>query len=163
MGGINNDLKSLQHEGEGDLVDSSVIAKNDSTKEHYSTVSFITSVMSCVFYTFTSVSMVLVNKAVSYNLSPAVRQKLPDLGVILYQCLIAVTLVEICKYFKFVDYPSLNIKLVKSWLPVNILFIGMLWSGFISLVYVSVPIATIFKNLANLGTVWGDWFFFKEE
>jgi GDP-mannose transporter len=51
----------------------------------------------------------------------------------------------------------------KAWLPVNLLFIGMLCSGLISFVYVSVPMITIFKNLTNLITVAGDWYFFNEQ
>eukprot|EP01035_Chromulina_nebulosa_P025097 gene25097-32730_t len=39
----------------------------------------------------------------------------------------------------------------------------MLCSGFISLVYVSVPMVTIFKNLSNLVTVFGDWYLFGEK
>jgi len=63
---------------------------------------------------------------------------------------------------KFVDYPSFNLKTAKQWLPVNLLFIGMLASSFIGLIYVSVPMFTVFKNLTNIITVTGDWYLFNE-
>ena len=106
--------------------------------------------------------MVLSNKAISSTLSPEARTNLPQLSVILFQCLIAVVLVEGAKILKIVEYPAFSFKTAKSWLPLNILFIGMLVTGFLSLVYVSVPIVTVFKNLSNLATVTGDIYIFGE-
>lgn len=119
-------------------------------------------VLSCLMYTFCSVSMVLSNKAISTTLSTEARTSLPQLSVILFQCVIAVVLVECAKMLKIVDYPAFSLKTAKSWLPLNILFIGMLVTGFLSLVYVSVPIVTVFKNLSNLATVTGDSYIFGE-
>ena len=115
-----------------------------------------------MFYTACSVSMVLSNKAISTSLPEEVREKLPQLSVILFQCLTSVVLVELAKMFKFAEYPSFNLKTARSWLPLNLFFIGMLISGFLSLVYVSVPIVTVFKNLSNLVTVTGDCYIFGE-
>jgi len=112
--------------------------------------------------TFCSVSMVLVNKAISADMTLEMRHQLPDFAIVLYQCLIAVVLVEFARIFNIVEYPPFNFQTARSWLPVNILFVGMLCSGFISLVYVSVPMVTVFKNLSNLVTVFGDWYLFGE-
>lgn len=119
-------------------------------------------VFSCMMYTLCSVSMVLSNKAISTSLSAEARTNMPQLSVILFQCIIAVVLVEGAKMFKIVEYPAFSWKTAKSWLPLNILFIGMLVTGFLSLVYVSVPIVTVFKNLSNLVTVTGDCYIFGE-
>jgi GDP-mannose transporter len=113
-------------------------------------------------YSACSVSMVLLNKMISYGLEPDVRERLPDLSVVLYQCLIAVVLVEAAKFLKMVDYPSFKVETAVSWVPLNLLFIGMLSSGFIALTYVSVPMITVTKNLTNLITVAGDYFLFGE-
>lgn len=121
------------------------------------------SVISCCLYTACSVSMVLVNKYISANMTPEVKKKIPELTIVLFQCIVAVVLVEGAKIMKFVDYPQFNLKMAKQWLPVNLLFIGMLASSFIGLIYVSVPMFTVFKNLTNIITVTGDWYLFKEE
>ena len=126
-------------------------------------VSTFTSVISCVFYTLCSVSMVLLNKAISADMTIEMRHRLPDFAIVLYQCLIAVILVEFARLVGWVEYPLFNFRTAKSWLPLNLLFVGMLCSGFISLVYVSVPMVTIFKNLSNLITVFGDWYLFGEK
>ena len=42
------------------------------------------------------------------------------------------------------------------------MFIGMLYTGFMSFVYLSVPIITIMKNLTNVFTVCGDYVFFHQ-
>jgi hypothetical protein len=118
--------------------------------------------LSSLMYTFCSVAMVLSNKAISTTLNEESREKMPQLSVILFQCLVAVVFVEGAKFFKIVDYPAFSIKTAKAWLPLNLLFIGMLVTGFLSLVYVSVPIVTVFKNLSNLVTVTGDCYIFGE-
>jgi GDP-mannose transporter len=120
-------------------------------------------ILSCLMYTFCSVFMVLSNKAISTTLPEKLKKDLPQLTVILFQCIVAVMLVEGAKFFKIVEYPAFNIKTARAWLPLNLLFIGMLVTGFLSLVYVSVPMVTVFKNLTNLVTVTGDVYIFKEE
>ena len=119
--------------------------------------------VSCAMYSFCSVAMVLANKAISTSVSIDDRKRLPQISIILFQCVVAAAFVEIARLLRIVEYPPLNWKTARSWLPVNVLFIGMLLTGFLSLVYVSVPMVTIFKNLTNLVTVTGDWYFFEEK
>lgn len=113
-------------------------------------------------YTLCSVGMVLSNKAISTSVPEGFRKDLPQLSIILFQCLVAVVLVEGAKFFKVVEYPSFSLKTARAWLPLNLLFIGMLVTGFLSLVFVSVPIVTVFKNLTNLITVSGDAYLYGE-
>ena len=138
-----------------------ISVNKDENSIHHSnyTVGFL----SCLFYTVCSVSTVIANKYISFGMPIEVKENIPDMMVILIQCFIAVVMVEFARYMKWVDYAPMNIETAKSWLPVNILFIGMLCSSFICFIYVSVPMITIFKNLTNLVTVAGDWYFFNEK
>ena len=132
------------------------------TKETKANAAVWAGILSCLMYSFVSCAMVLSNKAISTSLAPEDRKHLPQLTVILFQCLVAVVLVEAAKAMKIIDYPAFNLATARSWLPLNLLFIGMLVTGFLSLVYVSVPMVTVFKNLTNLITVSGDVYFFGE-
>lgn len=129
--------------------------------EHSSTMA--AGMLSCMLYTVCSVSMVIANKYISFGLEPEVRQRIPEMSVIMIQCFIAVVLVEFARMMNWVEYAPFNVQTAKAWLPVNLLFIGMLCSGFICFLYVSVPMITIFKNLTNLVTVVGDWYLFNEK
>lgn len=120
------------------------------------------SLLACTMYCLCSVSMVLTNKAISTTIPIEKKDNMPQLSIIAFQCLVAVVFVEVAKYFKMVDYPNFNLTTAKAWLPLNILFIGMLSTGFLALCYVSVPMVTITKNCSNLLTVFGDWYFFNE-
>lgn len=71
-------------------------------------------------------------------------------------------MVEFAKLMDWVNYPSFSLEVAKSWVPLNLLFIGMLYTGFMSLVHASIPMVTIFKNLTNVITVAGDGYFFNE-
>lgn len=119
-------------------------------------------IFSCVCYSAVSICMVISNKLISYTLEPDVRDRLPQTSIILFQCAVAVAMVASAKHFNLVEYPTFNFTMARSWMPLNILFIGMLFSGFMSLVYVSVPMVTITKNLSNIITVFGEYYLFGE-
>ena len=121
------------------------------------------SVLSCVVYSICSVAMVLTNKGISAVVDIEMRKHLPQFSIIIYQCLLAILFTESARCFGLVSYPSFQLNHARLMVPLNILFIGMLISGFLSLVYVSVPMVTVFKNLTNLATVFGDWYFFGEQ
>ena len=50
-----------------------------------------------------------------------------------------------------------NWKIVHLWLPVNVIFVGMIWTSFFALKNLGVPMATVLKNLTNLFTIFGDY------
>jgi heme/copper-type cytochrome/quinol oxidase subunit 1 len=79
------------------------------------------------------------------------------------QAVIAVIMVQIAKAMKWVEYPPFELKVALQWLPVNVFFVGMLCSGFFSLMYANIAIVQVFKNLTNIITVSGDAYFFGEE
>ncbi len=118
--------------------------------------------LSCLAYASSSVAMVLSNKYVTASVPVEERQNIPDFGVIWFQCALAVVILETAKIMKFISYPPLQLSIVKSWLPINIMFIAMLYTGFMSFVYLSVPIITIMKNLTNVFTVIGDYTLFGQ-
>ena len=118
--------------------------------------------MAVCSYVFCSVSMVLTNKAISVSLDPVVRERMPQISVIAFQCLVAVILVEAAKWRKVVEYPAFDWATAQSWAPLNILFVLMLCTGFLSLVHNNVPMVTVCKNLTNLVTIAGDFWFFGE-
>lgn len=85
-----------------------------------------------------------------------------DLNILLvvFQAIVAVVAVETCKHLKWVEYPNFNADTAKQWAPVNIFFCLMLFTGMASLQYNSVPMVTIFKNITNIITTLGDFYFF---
>jgi GDP-mannose transporter len=85
-----------------------------------------------------------------------------DLNILLvvFQAIVAVICVDFCKRMKWVDYPSFDIATAKQWAPVNIVFCLMLFTGMAALQCNSVPMVTIFKNVTNIVTTAGDWYFF---
>ena len=123
---------------------------------------YLSAILSCLMYTGCSIAMVLTNKAIPMTVPSEYRHKLPQISIILAQCIVAVVLVETARILKLVEYQGLSWPLVKQWLPLNFIFIAMLFTGFLSLVYISVPMVTIFKNVTNLFTVFGDWYLFGE-
>ena len=61
---------------------------------------------------------------------------------------------------KWVEYPSFDLTTAKQWAPVNMVFCMMLFTGMAALQCNSVPMVTIFKNVTNIATTFGDWYFF---
>jgi GDP-mannose transporter len=123
----------------------------------------LSGILSCVLYSFCSVAMVLANKAIPSTVPLELRSQMPQVGVLLFQCIIALGLVELARIFGYADYETVKWSVAKQWLPINLFFIAMLVTGFLSLVYASVPMVTIFKNLTNLVTVSGDWYLNNED
>lgn len=85
-----------------------------------------------------------------------------DLNILLvvFQAIVAVIAVEFCKCLKWVEYPNFSFATAKEWAPVNIFFCAMLFTGMASLQHNSVPMVTIFKNITNIITTIGDFYFF---
>jgi len=50
--------------------------------------------------------------------------------------------------------------LFRIWIPVNALFVAMVWTSFASLTALGVPMVTVLKNLTNLFIIGGDYLFF---
>merc|ERR1740139_75074 len=117
------------------------------------------SIVSCLLYSLCSVSMVLSNKSLASSYQDKISGDLNVLLVV-FQAIVAVVAVVFSKKIGWVDYPSFNLKTATEWAPVNILFCGMLFTGMASLQHNTVPMVTVFKNVANIFTTLGDWYFY---
>ncbi|EIE26589.1 GDP-mannose transporter, golgi apparatus [Coccomyxa subellipsoidea C-169] len=103
-------------------------------------------------YCVASASMVLLNKAAlsSFDFHGPT-------ALLFFQCLVCCILVKVCSALNFIRLEPWNIKIVQLWLPVNVIFVGMIWTSFFALKNLGVPMATVLKNLTNLFTILGDY------
>ncbi|KAE8674855.1 GDP-mannose transporter GONST2 [Hibiscus syriacus] len=108
-------------------------------------------------YCISSCSMILLNKVVlsSYNFNGGI-------SLMFFQNLIACLIVAIlglCRAFSIV---KLNWKLIRVWIPVNIIFVSMLVLGMYSLKYINIAMVTILKNVTNILTAIGEYYVFRK-
>ncbi|KAK2641517.1 hypothetical protein Ddye_023280 [Dipteronia dyeriana] len=108
-------------------------------------------------YCISSCSMILLNKIVlsSYNFNAGI-------SLMFYQNLISALVVVVFGFFGAVSVEKLNWKLIKIWMPVNIIFVGMLVSGMYSLKYINIAMVTILKNVTNILTAIGELYIFRK-
>lgn len=110
--------------------------------------------VSILAYSSCSISMVLANKM----LLSQYKFEFPIMLLFL-QNIVAVVMVEAAKHcVPAVKYDGFKTEVAIEWLPVNMCFIAMLMTGFLSLKNLSVPMVTIFKNLTNVIILFGDWY-----
>ena len=83
--------------------------------------------------------------------------------LVVFQAVAAVVFLWFCKIFKLLDYPDLNWSIAKSWAPVNVFFCLMLFTSMAALQTNSVPMVTVFKNVANITTATADYFLFGNQ
>jgi GDP-mannose transporter len=102
-----------------------------------------------------SISLTLLNKLVldTYKLDY-------PWGLLFVQNVSALLLVVIAKQLGLVQYPKLDVRVVKKWMPLTILFVAMLYTSMKSIHDMSVAVMTILKNLATIITAFGDAYLF---
>ncbi|KAL6577154.1 hypothetical protein OROMI_011430 [Orobanche minor] len=61
-----------------------------------------------------------------------------------------------------VTLEKLNWKLIRLWLPTNIIFVVMLVSGMYSLKFINIAMVTILKNVTNILTAIGELYIFRK-
>lgn len=108
-------------------------------------------------YCLASVLMVLANK---YALAAFPGASSPTCLLFL-QCGICAVLVGGSHLMGLVQLQRLNWRVVRAWLPSNILFVLMLWTSVVALRYLSVPMVTVLKSLSNVFTIAGDYILFN--
>lgn len=81
--------------------------------------------MSCIVYSACSVSMTLVNKAVTSSFGFRFNSTL-----LLIQGSVTTILLLLSSALGFIKLEPLTAKRVKQWLPINVLFILMLFTSF---------------------------------
>ncbi|KAJ6670711.1 GDP-MANNOSE TRANSPORTER GONST2 [Salix viminalis] len=102
-------------------------------------------------YCISSCGMILLNKIVlsTYNFNAGI-------SLMFYQNLISCLIVAALSFCGVVSVEKLNWKLVRVWIPVNVVFVGMLVSGMYSLKYINIAMVTILKNGTNIyNSNWG--------
>ncbi|KAJ8559485.1 hypothetical protein K7X08_003543 [Anisodus acutangulus] len=106
-------------------------------------------------YCLSSCCMIMLNEVVlsSYSFNAGV-------SLMLYQNLISTLIVIILGCSGTVTVEKLNWKLIKVWIPVNLIVIGMLVSGMYSLKYINIAMVTILKNVTNILTAIGELYIF---
>ncbi|VAI76502.1 unnamed protein product [Triticum turgidum subsp. durum] len=116
------------------------------------------SLLSGFAYCIASCSMILVNKFVlsGYGFNAGIF-------LMIYQNIVSVTIVSALSLSGVIPTEPLTWKLIKVWLPVNIIFVGMLITSMFSLKYINVAMLTILKNVANVLTASGETYFFKKQ
>lgn len=114
-------------------------------------------IVSGAAYCVASASMVLLNKAALSSFDFESTNSL-----LFFQCLVCVILVKTFDLFKLVTIEPWNWKIIQTWFPVNLIFVGMIWSSFFALKNLGVPMSTVLKNLTNLFVITGDYFFYNK-
>ncbi|OWM91458.1 hypothetical protein CDL15_Pgr017376 [Punica granatum] len=108
-------------------------------------------------YCISSCSMILVNKYVlsSYDFNAGIF-------LMLYQNLISVIIVSALSFLGVISTEPLTLRLIKVWLPVNFIFVGMLITSMFSLRYINVAMVTVLKNVTNVITALGEMYLFSK-
>ncbi|KAL6531298.1 hypothetical protein OROHE_014367 [Orobanche hederae] len=117
----------------------------------------------------------------SQDMDTAGQERFQSLGVAFYRgadCCVLVYDVNVMKSFDnlnnwreefliqcesiSVTLEKLNWKLIRLWLPVNIIFVAMLVSGMYSLKFINIAMVTILKNVTNILTAIGELYIFRK-
>ncbi|KAL1332587.1 hypothetical protein HN51_061370 [Arachis hypogaea] len=108
-------------------------------------------------YCISSCSMIMLNKIVlsSYNFNAGI-------SLMFYQNLISTLVVVLLSLFGRISVERLNWRLVRVWIPVNVIFISMLVSGMYSLKFINIAMVTILKNVTNILTAIGELYLFRK-
>eukprot|EP00877_Chromochloris_zofingiensis_P011944 jgi/Chrzof1/7002/Cz02g07080.t1 len=153
------DYSQLQHDPEHQ--DTHAQHQQTSRKDKAQLLNFTSSslkaaVLSGLLYTTSSAALTLLNKKVLVHYGfTAVH------ALLCFHCMLAVLLVKACSLLQLAQIEPLTLELVQIWLPVNLIFVGMLATNFYALQTVGVGMVSILKNLANLFIIIGDYVFFK--
>ncbi|KAL5703723.1 GDP-mannose transporter gonst1 [Ranunculus cassubicifolius] len=114
-------------------------------------------VLSGLAYCISSCSMILINKFVlsSYNFNAGI-------SLMLYQNFVSVVIVSVLSVFGVISTEPLTWRLIRVWLPVNFIFVGMLITSMFSLKYINVAMVTVLKNVTNVITAVGEMYLFQK-
>ncbi|KAL2906818.1 GDP-mannose transporter GONST1 [Bienertia sinuspersici] len=113
--------------------------------------------LSGMAYCISSCSMILINKFVlsSYDFNAGI-------SLMFYQNFISVIIVSTLSILGLISTEPLTWKLIKVWIPVNAIFVGMLITSMYSLKYINVAMVTVLKNVTNVMTAVGEMYLFQK-
>ncbi|XP_039138513.1 GDP-mannose transporter GONST1 [Dioscorea cayenensis subsp. rotundata] len=150
--------KSLSND-DIDLEDGKAAKDRDKNSRNYKSLKIQNqAILSGLAYCLSSCSMILVNKFVlsSYGFNAGI-------SLMLYQNFVSVIIVSILSLFGVISTEPLTWRLIKVWLPVNVIFVGMLITSMFSLKYINVAMVTVLKNVTNVITAIGEVYLFKKQ
>ncbi|GFP97617.1 gdp-mannose transporter gonst1 [Phtheirospermum japonicum] len=75
---------------------------------------------------------------------------------------VSVVIVSILSFLGIITTEPLTWRLIKVWLPVNFIFVGMLVTSMFSLKYINVAMVTVLKNVTNVITAVGEMYLFNK-
>ncbi|CAJ2640258.1 unnamed protein product [Trifolium pratense] len=138
------------------LYDSFHVDEEERNRLHVSTKKK-SALISGTAYCISSCSMIMLNKIVlsSYDFNAGI-------SLMFYQNFISTLVVVLLALCGRISVEKLNWKLVRVWLPVNVIFIAMLVSGMYSLKYINIAMVTILKNVTNILTAVGELYLFRK-
>lgn len=112
--------------------------------------------LSGLAYCISSCCMILINKYIlsSYDLNAGI-------SLMLYQNFVSVVVVYLLRFIGIISSEPLTWKLIRVWLPVNFIFVGMLITSMFSLKYINVAMVTVLKNVTNVITAVGEMYLFN--
>jgi len=124
--------------------------------------------MACAAYSACSVTMILVNKAIaSYGVqsggvgSDPAWTRITVLPVV-FQSMCAVALIQAMRMAGLMKFEWPEARAASKTIPLACSFVAMLFTGFMSLRTVTVPMVTVFKNITNVVIVAGEWTIYGE-
>jgi GDP-mannose transporter len=118
----------------------------------------LTPLISCLCYSFCSLSTVLTNKMLNSSFEVDITKQTYSLAMLAFQSYVASMVLGIAYFSGFTSEVKMSVSSLTAWFPVTVCFVAMLFTGFVSLGHNSVPMVTLFKNLTNILTVFGDWY-----
>jgi len=121
--------------------------------------------MSCMTYSVCSLLMTLLNKSLA-----STHETIPLSVIMLVQNLVALGLIRLGSIVLpsatmtalKMELPPVEKKMLRKWIPVNLFFIAMLFSGFMTFTMVTVSLVAICKNVTNMFTSVGDYLLFGQ-
>eukprot|EP00850_Spirogloea_muscicola_P015174 SM000114S24137 [mRNA] locus=s114:287362:288759:+ [translate_table: standard] len=100
--------------------------------------------------------MILVNKVVLSGYAWNAH-----VSLMLYQNTLVALMVLALRQLRLVPVDPLSWRLVRLWMPVNVIFVGMLVTSFYSLQYLQVAMSTVLKNCTNVLTAVGESYLYN--
>ncbi|XP_049379519.1 GDP-mannose transporter GONST1-like isoform X3 [Solanum stenotomum] len=103
----------------------------------------------------------LENGMLERDIEKSVRSN-KGISLMVYQNFVSVVVVSSLRVFGIITTEPLTWRLIRVWLPVNVIFVGMLITSMFSLKYINVAMVTVLKNVTNVITAVGEMYLFNK-
>lgn len=113
---------------------------------------------SVITYCLSSISMILLNKAFVNVFATKL-----NFSILLLQNLFGLILIYLMKLMGIIHFSNVSLHLIRLWFPLSIFFVGMTSTSMLSLLYVSIPLFTVFKNCGTIFIAIGEIYWFHRK